>query len=341
MQRPHVTAFLTTAVATTLVLAIPSPGPAAPPITARPGLFKPLTEPPCSYCSTQHLKGLIKNDDLVVAWIRGRHNGGAIPLRHFLAGPRVINDTYGLFFYDPDGGYVAAFRKDYGYSFHGWRRGVMVVKGPNGSLWSALTGKAFAGPNQGQRLKRVPSMVSHWSYWLMLHPESTAYNLFNGKRYPIVALPNAMHPDAKASIGKVDKRLATLRGVIGIETTKSARAYPLDPKIPRACFTDTVDGQPIAVFWYAKPATAVAFSATLDGRPLTFYADNGSPETAPIKDRETGTRWTMAGRGVDGRLRGKELKWVPSIQCRWYAWSSEFPRTEVYAPAKPASRTAR
>src|SRR5262245_56797113 len=70
------------------------------PILARPGLFKPLTEPPCSYCSTQNRKNLIRPEDRVVAWLRGPHNGVAIPLRLFLAAPRVINDTYGLFFYD-------------------------------------------------------------------------------------------------------------------------------------------------------------------------------------------------------------------------------------------------
>src|SRR5262249_44967444 len=89
------------------------------PLLAKPGLFKSLTEPPCSYCSTQHRKNLIKPDDRVLAWIRGAHNGGAIPIRLFLSAPRVINDTYGLFFYDPDGGYVSAFIKDYGYEFHG------------------------------------------------------------------------------------------------------------------------------------------------------------------------------------------------------------------------------
>ena len=124
-------------------------------LTPHPGLFEPLTEPPCSYCSTQHRKKLIKDDDLVLAWIRGVHNGGAIPVRQFLAAPRVINDTYGLFFYDPDGGYVAAYKKDYGYKFHGWRGGVMVVQGRDGSLWSALTGIAFDGPQKGKKLERI------------------------------------------------------------------------------------------------------------------------------------------------------------------------------------------
>ena len=58
------------------------------------------------------------------------------------------------------------------------------------------------------------------------------------------------------------------------------------------------------------------------------------PETAPFKDRETGTRWTLAGRAVDGPLKGKELQWVRSIQCHWYAWVAEYPATSLYAPAK-------
>ena len=87
----------------------------------------------------------------------------------------------------------------------------------------------------------------------------------------------------------------------------------------------------VAVFWYRPTLTAVAFNSQLEGRTLTFYADKDSPETAPFKDRETGTRWTLAGRGVDGPLKGKELTWADSVQCRWYAWAAEHPETGVYS----------
>jgi hypothetical protein len=299
-------------------------------IIARPGLYKPLTEPPCSYCSTQDRTGFLRNDDRVIAWLRGKHNGGAFPLRHFLAGPRVINDTYGLFFYDPDGGYVAAYQKDYGWKFYGWRNGVMVVQGTDGTLWSALSGVAFQGPKKGQRLKRIPSMVTRWDYWLMLHPESTTYNLFDGKKYRIVPLPKEMSAEARKQMGKVDDRLPPLEDVLGVEVHNDRKAYPLGKLPERSCWNDTVAGENIAVFWYGPTHSAVAFSRELDGRTLTFYADKISPESAPIKDRETGTRWTLAGRGIDGPLRGKELTWINSIQCRWYAWVAENPGTLVY-----------
>lgn len=294
----------------------------------------PLTEPPCSYCVDQNLKGLVKPADPVLAWIRGPHNGGAFPLRHFISKYRVINDTYGLFFYDPDAGYVAAFKKDYGYRYYGRRGGVMVVQGRDGTLWSGLTGRAFAGPQKGKKLTRVPNLTTTWGHWLMLHPESTAYDLFDGKKYPVEALPTEVTAATKKMIDKVDSRLDKFSSVLGVEGTDSQLAFSLAKLPPRHVMQQDFEDRSVVVFWYGKTQSAVAFEAELDGQKLTFYADRISPETAPFKDRETGTRWTLAGRAVDGPLRGKELKWVDSIQCRWYAWSFEYPETKLFAAEK-------
>jgi len=303
-------------------------------ILAAPGKFHQLTEPPCSYCSNQQRKGLIRADDPVIAWVRGAHNGGAIPLRHFLAAPRVINDTYGLFFYDPDGGYVSAFSKDYGYEFYGWRRGVMIVRGKDGTLWSALSGRAIEGPQTGRRLERLPSFPTQWGYWLMLHPESTAYDLFDGQRYPLTELPQSMAPEAKQTMALPDPRLDPLKPVLGVELDGRGKAFPLDETAERKCWLDSVGGTDIAVLWYGPTRSAIAFDRRLGDRVLTLYADTISPKTAPFKDKETGTRWTLAGRAVDGPLRGQELKWVPSIECRWYAWTAEYPQTALFSAEK-------
>ncbi len=224
----------------------------------------PITEPPCSYCSTQHLKSLIRGDDRVIAWLRAEHNGGAFPIRLFLAGPRVVNDTYGLFFYDPDGGYAAAYEKDYGYRLFGWRNGVMVVAGSDGTIWSALTGKAIEGPQKGKQLTRIPSLVTNWNYWLMLHPESTTYDLFDGKKYASTPLPRKMSKEASESLKRMDDRLNANQEILGVEFANSQRAYPLPADEVRACFLDKVDGEAIAVFWYRNTNTAVAFDRKVD-----------------------------------------------------------------------------
>ena len=208
----------------------------------------------------------------------------------------------------------------------------MVVKGKDGTLWSALSGRGIDGPQTGQRLERLPSFPTQWGYWLMLHPESTAYDLFDGHRYPLTDLPAALTPEVKQTLGSPDPRLDPLKPVLGVELDSHGRAFPLDENVERACWLDRVGGRNIAVLWYGRTRSAIAYDRQLGDRVLTLYADSISPETAPFKDKETGTRWTLAGRGVDGPLRGQELKWAPSIQCRWYAWAAEYPETSLFTP---------
>ena len=289
-----------------------------------------LTEPPCSYVSTQNEKGLVLPTDPALAWIRAKHNGGCVPLRHFLAGPRVINDTYGLFFYDPDGGYVAAYEKAYGYEFFGWRRGVMIVRHEDGTLFSALTGTGIDGPRRGQRLPRVPNLLTTWGHWLLLHPESTAYELFDGTRYPIVELPSAPESRSVETRGTVDARLPAEARVLGVTVNGVTMAFPLDDLPSRAVLTDKVGGISVAVFWYGPTRSAVAYRAVQNGTKLDFQPDAIAPPVAPYQDRNTGTRWSLAGRGIDGLLRGEELTWVDCIQCRWFAWVAEHPETALH-----------
>ncbi|MGE0145552.1 MAG: DUF3179 domain-containing (seleno)protein [Planctomycetota bacterium] len=295
--------------------------------------FRQLTEPPCSYCSTQDRKGIVARDDRVIAWLRARHQGGAVPVRQFLSVPRVINDTYGLFFYDADGDYVSAFEKDYGYEAHGWRRGVMVIRGRDGTLYSALTGLAFEGPQKGHRLRRIPSMQSTWGHWLMLHPESTAYDMFDGKRYPSADLPTELCEEVRTSMGEVDGRLPAMTPVLGVRVGDDTMVFPLADLPERAVFQDTIGGWSVVVFWYGPSKTAVAWRRVLDDRRLEFRADPVPPETAPFVDTATESRWTLAGRAVDGLLRHRELVWVDSVQCRWFAWAAEHPETRIHAAA--------
>src|SRR5947199_8783361 len=110
----------------------------------------------------------------------------------------------------------------------------MVVKGRDGTLWSALTGIAFEGPQKGKQLRRIPSMVTDWGYWLMLHPESTTYNLFDGKKYPPAEWPTQLSAGAKESLGKPDSRLDPTASCIGAEIGDRAKDFGLDGLPERA-----------------------------------------------------------------------------------------------------------
>src|SRR2546429_9949763 len=81
----------------TILYCVADDAPRAGKLIARPGLYESLTEPPCSYCSTENRKGFITPNERVLAWVRGQQNGGAITLRQFLLSPCVSYHTYGIF----------------------------------------------------------------------------------------------------------------------------------------------------------------------------------------------------------------------------------------------------
>ena len=56
-------------------------------------LFETLVNPACSHCvdGGERKAGVLRDDDRVLAWIRGKYDGGAIPYRWFLVPYRVIS----------------------------------------------------------------------------------------------------------------------------------------------------------------------------------------------------------------------------------------------------------
>ena len=135
---------------------------AEPVLIARPDAFKTLVNPPCSYCVTEARRraGELKPGEPVLSWTRFAHEGGAIQYRFFLEPYRVISDTYGVFVYDPDAGYARGFKRSLDFTFHGCCNGVMVMKHKDGTLFSCLSGRAFACPRKGQRLQAIPTITT-------------------------------------------------------------------------------------------------------------------------------------------------------------------------------------
>src|SRR5271170_251684 len=131
---------------------------AQPPIVvAKPDAFETLVNPTCSHCRDEAARRAdLTPADRVLCWTRGYSDGGAIPIRFFLAGHLIISDSYGVFVYDPDAGFARGFAPSYEFRFHGWRNGVMVMKHADGTLYSCLSGVAFDGPRKGARLATVP-----------------------------------------------------------------------------------------------------------------------------------------------------------------------------------------
>jgi hypothetical protein len=306
-------------------------------LIASPGAFATLVNPECSHCrdEAQRRAAELRKEEHVLCWVRGDHEGGAIPFRFFLNAHRVISDTYGVFVYDPDAGYARGFAPSLEFRFHGWRNGIMVMQHQDGTLHSCLSGLAFEGPRKGSRLQPVPTLVSAWGFWLERYPAAVAYRM--DQKFQPADLPTTVHKDSCHSRARPDKRLPISTPVLGVVDGTHARAYPLDLLAKAGLIRDTVDGQARVLLWDQATRTAVAYRplASPPGRdaapprPLTIeLAPKGA--AAPFLDRETGSSWDIAGRAVEGDLKGWTLSWLDGVQVKWFAWAAEYPETSIF-----------
>ena len=327
----------------------------------RPQAFKTLVDPDCSHCidEAKRRAGDLRDNDRVLAWLRGYSDGGAIPYRFFLNPHRVISDSYGVFVFDPDAGFARGFAPSYEFSFHGWRNGVMVMQHKDGTLYSCLTGIAFEGPSKGARLQPIPTLVSDWGYWLKHYSHAVTYAML--PKFQPLELPAGTNEDSRKSRRPPDSRLNADELVLGVWTGKSAKAYPLSWLSKTGFAVDVVDGEPIALLWEPATRTATAYrpvahqprkfrgpqpdakgvsppdagtllpegATALPPRNLTLEQVSSSSGSHFI-DKETGSRWDIAGRAIEGELKNWTLEWVDSVQVKWFAWAAEYPDTSIY-----------
>jgi len=274
---------------------------AEPVLIAKPEAFKTLVNPACSHCVTEAKRraGELKPTDPVLAWTRPGRRGGAIPYRFFMEPYRVINDSYGVFVYDPEAGFARGFPRSLEFSFYGWRNGIMVMKHKDGTLFSTLSGRAFAGPRKGEQLKAIPTITTQWGYWTDAYPSSVAYTMF--EKYQPIELRKDDNTDSVRSRGPADKRLPTKTPVVGVSYGGKIRAYrQADLEKAGGLIRDTIGGKRVVVLWYAPTKSAAAYSPNLDP---TKTPGSKSPQQVTLEvqkdgsfiDRETKSRWGIEG----------------------------------------------
>ena len=286
-------------------------GPAAagePVLIAKPDAYKTLVNPACSQCVTEAKRrvGELKPNDPVLAWTRTGNAGGAIPYRFFLEPYRVISDSYGVFVYDPDAGFARGFPRSRDFSFYGWRNGIMVMKHKDGTLYSTLSGRAFAGPRKGEQLRAIPTITTRWGDWTAAYPKSVTFTMF--EKYQPIELAQDDNTDSVRSRGPADKRLPANTQVIGVAHEGKIRAYRVaDLMKAGGLIRDTLGGKPIVVLWYAPTRTAAVYSPDIDGSKAKGENSLQQVTLALQKDGsfidgETKSRW-----GIDGRAQAGPL----------------------------------
>lgn len=202
------------------------------------------------------------------------------------------------------------------------------------SYWWQVAGLAIVGTLAGERLTPLPSVTTTWGEWRELHPDTLVLTRDTGYGRPYDRDPFVGYADLvdagrfpfPVSETAADPRLDPSEVVLGVAIGDEHVVFPLG-LWGDASVQATIGGRPVVVFSRAEGPSGNAFSPLVEGRPLTFSYQQGA-----FVDRETGTRWNLAGEGIEGPLAGDRLEALPSRTTFWFAYVAAFPGVAVHRP---------
>jgi hypothetical protein len=210
------------------------------------------------------------------------------------------------------------------------------------SLWPQPLGQAVLGPLLGEELAVVPSSLLPWSEARDAH---SGLEVVLGSEDELEQTRNPydgydVSGDPFLFRGQTDDRLPAFVRVAGVTFDGVSQAWSYDVLRRRRTVEATVGQQPLVVLWAPGSASpletddvregrdvgsASVYDPRVDGRSLTFRASGRTQ----FSDRETGSRWSLAGLAVEGPLKGTRLSALPHQDAFWFAWAAFQPDTAL------------
>ena len=211
-------------------------------------------------------------------------------------------------------------------------------------------GRVINGPLMGTIFKTGPLLDTTWGEWVKLHPDTVVMSpetpfkrFYSPKDRPEPrGYDSFPAPYFRPTVTRGDLRLPPFDKVLAVtlagepgDAEAERRAYPIKALIASGgVINESLGKTHVAVFYDSHAAAAVALSAKLGRRVLSFELRAADGKTG-FFDRETGTRWSIEGLGEAGPLKGKSLERLNCHLSQWYGWSAYFPDTTIYGSTAP------
>jgi hypothetical protein len=211
------------------------------------------------------------------------------------------------------------------------------------SWWQQLTAEAVVGELTGTRLKVLPSQTLSWADFKRIHPGGDVLSRDTGAERDYGTTPYVGYdrPESEPFLFReeTDDRLPPKERVVAIFTSDETVVVSFSRLAREPVVETEAGGRPVVVLYtrgvvspFDDPTitgsrdigTAAAFDPRLRGRTLSFERRDGG-----FVDRETGSRWDIAGRAVAGELAGTRLEPVRHDQQFWFALAAFVPEARI------------
>jgi hypothetical protein len=215
--------------------------------------------------------------------------------------------------------------------------------------WQQASGLGVIGEQMGTQLEFLPAQIVSLDQFETDHADGTVLSRETGfqRDYGRNPYPGYDRADESPFLfsGTADGRIAPKERVATTGTSDQAIAFAYPELSEVGVATETVDGEPIVVFWAPGTRSALddssindsddigttgIYSPVVDGRTLTF--ERLGDRDAPITDRETGSTWSITGVATDGSLTGTQLERLVSADHLWFSWAAFNPETRIWTP---------
>ena len=305
------------------------------------------------FVAVEEAKTWLSDQEPVLTFTRGG-DARAYPLQ-ILIWHEIVNDTVGgvpvavtycplcnsaLVFDRRIGGEVY----DFGTSGMLYKSDLVMYDRKTHSLWAQMEGKAVVGELAGSTLQVLPAGIVSFGAWRRAFPQGKILSRETGHTRPYGRNPYVGYDRPGGTpflfFGSLDQRLPPTERVVALSFGREEKAYPFSILKERRVITDTIGGRRVVIFYQEGTTSALdqqeiatskdvgatgVFSPILQGRRLTFTFNEGA-----FVDRETGSRWNVLGQAIAGKLHGKALERLPSIDAFWFAWAAFKPKTAIF-----------
>jgi hypothetical protein len=216
------------------------------------------------------------------------------------------------------------------------------------SWWQQATGEALVGDLTGTFLTYRPAQIVGLAEFERAYPSGTVLSRDTGHVRLYGRNPYAGYDTIDQNLFQFEETplagpLPPKERVVTVAGETGAVAVPFSELRTVGVADVTLDGDPLVVLWAPGTASALnrdtiddsrdigatgVFRPLVAGRRLTFVREGG--EGAPIRDRETGSSWSILGIAIDGELEGTVLEPVVHANHFWFAWAAFAPETTIW-----------